>query len=103
MTRDGKPEVGIINVIDVWQAYTGKLTPRPLPAGSPEMKPPYSAHSNLRLLKIGTNLVAGILVRADSPIKSMADLKGKRLTWDFPAFPPNILLGLVCEPSWKDG
>lgn len=95
MTRDGKPEVGIINVIDVWQAYTGKLTPRPLPAGSPEMKPPYSAHSNLRLLKIGTNLVAGILVRADSPIKSMADLKGKRLTWDFPAFPPNILLGLT--------
>ena len=39
MSRNGKPEVGIINVIDVWQAYTGKLTPRPLPAGSPEMKP----------------------------------------------------------------
>ena len=95
MNRDGKPDIGIINVIDGWQAYTGKLTPRPLPAGSPEMKPPYAAHSNLRLLKVGTNLVAGILVRADSPYKSMADLKGKRLTWDFPAFPPNILLGLT--------
>lgn len=95
MNRDGKPAIGIINVIDGWQAYTGKLTPRPLPAGSPEMKPPYAAHSNLRLLKVGTNLVAGILVRADSPYKSMADLKGKRLTWDFPAFPPNILLGLT--------
>ena len=95
MNREGKPEIGIINVIDVWQAYTGKLTPRPLPPGSPEMKPPYSPHPNVRLLKVGTNLVAGILVRADSPIKSMADLKGKRLTWDFPAFPPNILMGLT--------
>ena len=94
MSRDGKPEVGIINAIDVWQAYTGKLTPRPLPPGSPEMKPPYAAHPNLRLLKLGTSLFAGILVRADSPIKSLADLKGKRLTWDFPAFPPNILAGL---------
>jgi TRAP transporter TAXI family solute receptor len=94
MSRDGKPEVGIINVVDVWQAYTGKLTPRPLPAGSPEMKPPYTPHPNLRLLKLGTNLFAGILVRADSPIKSLADLKGKRITWDFPAFPPNILSGL---------
>jgi hypothetical protein len=51
MNREGKPNVGIINVIDGWQAYTGKLTPRPLPAGSPEMKPPYTANSNLRLLK----------------------------------------------------
>jgi TRAP transporter TAXI family solute receptor len=95
MNRDGRPDIGIINVIDGWQAYTGKLTPRPLPAGSPEMKPPYSAHSNVRLLKVGTNLVAGILVRADSPYKTLADLKGKRFTWDFPAFPPNILLGLT--------
>lgn len=95
MNTDGKPAIGIINVIDGWQAYTGKLTPRPLPAGSPEMKPPYAAHPNIRLLKVGTNLVAGILVRADSPYKSLTDLKGKRLTWDFPAFPPNILLGLT--------
>lgn len=95
MNREGRPEIGIINVIDGWQAYTGKLTPRPLPAGSPEMKPPYVQHSNVRLLKIGTNLAAGILVRADSPIKSMTDLKGRRLTWDFPAFPSNILAGLT--------
>ena len=94
MNREGKPEIGIINVVDVWQAYTGKITPRPLPAGSPEMRPPYTPQPNLRLLKLGTNLFAGVLVRADSPIKSMADLKGKRLTWDFPAFPPNILSGL---------
>ena len=94
MNREGKPEVGIINAIDGWQAYTGKVTPRPLPAGSPEMKPPYSANPNLRLLKLGTNLFIGVIVRADSPIKSLADLKGKRIAWDYPAFPPTILAGL---------
>ena len=93
--REGKPEIGVINVTEIWQAYTGKITPRPLPAGAPEMKPPYGPHPNLRLLTLGTNLSLGILVRADSPIKSMADLKGKRLTWDFPAFPANILSGLA--------
>jgi uncharacterized protein len=95
MTQDGKPDIGIINVTEIWQAYTGKITPRPLPAGAPEMKPPYGPHPNLRLLKLGTNLALGILVRADSPIKSLADLKGKRLTWGFPAFPANILSGLA--------
>jgi len=94
MHREGQPEIGIINVIDVWQAYTGKITPRPLPFGSPEMKPPFTPHPNVRLLMMGTNLSVGILVRADSPFKSLADLKGKRLTWGFPAFPPNILAGL---------
>jgi TRAP transporter TAXI family solute receptor len=94
MNREGKPEVGIINVIDVWQAYTGNVTPRPLPAGAPEMKPRYKPQQNIRLLMMGSDLSVGILVRADSPIKSLADLKGKRLTWEYPAFPPNILAGL---------
>jgi len=94
MNRDGKPETGIINAIDAWQAYTGKITPRPLPPGAPEMRPPYNPNPNVRLLMLGTNLFTGILVRADSPIKSLADLKGKRLTWGYPAFPPNILVGL---------
>ena len=93
--REGKPEIGIINVTEIWQAYTGKITPEPLPAGAPVIKPPYGAHPNLRLLTLGTDLSLGILVRADSPMKSLADLKGKRLTWDFPAFPANILSGLA--------
>jgi TRAP transporter TAXI family solute receptor len=95
MTRDGKPNLGIINVSEVWQAYTGKITPEPLPPGAPKIKSRYSAHSDLRLLMLGTNLSLGILVRNDSSIKSLADLKGKRLTWDFPAFPANILSGLA--------
>ncbi len=95
MNREGKPEIGIINVIDIWQATTGKITPKPLPPGAPAMKPRYTPNKNIRLLLLGTNLVVGIVVRADSPIKTLADLKGKRLTWGFPAFPPNIMAGLA--------
>jgi len=95
MNKEGKPEIGIINVSEIWQAYTGKITPEPLPAGAPTIKSRYGAHPNLRLLTLGTNLSLGILVRADSTMKSLADLKGKRITWGFPAFPANILSGLA--------
>src|SRR3989338_4865458 len=54
INRGGIPDIGIINVTEIWQAYTGKITPRPLPAGAPEMKPPYGPHPNLRLLNLGT-------------------------------------------------
>lgn len=106
MNREGQPAIGIINVTDAWQAYTGKVTPRPLPAGAPEVKPPYSANSNLRLLTLGTDLFIGIPVRADSPMKSVADMKGKRMTWGYPAFPAGILAGLsllaTCGLSIQD-
>jgi TRAP transporter TAXI family solute receptor len=94
MNRGGKPEIGIVNIVETWQAFTGKVTPKPLPPGAPTMKPRYTPNKNIRLLKLGNNLTVGIIVRADSPIKSLADLKGKRLAWDFPAFPGNIMAGL---------
>jgi hypothetical protein len=99
MNREGKPEIGVVNVVETWQAFTGKVTPKPLPPGSPSMKPRYTPNKNIRLLMLGTNLTVGIIVRADSPIKSLADLKGKRLTWDFPAFPGNIMAGLATFAS----
>jgi TRAP transporter TAXI family solute receptor len=106
MSDGGVPDLGIINVSEIWQAYTGKLTPEPLPAGAPKLKSRYGPHPNLRLLMLGTNLSLGILVRNDSSMKSLADLKGKRLTWNFPAFPANILSGLAtlstAEVSIKD-
>ena len=106
MNREGKPEIGVINVSEVWQAYTGKVTPKPLPAGSPEIKPPYPPNSNLRLLMMGTDLAVGIPVRADSPIKSIADIKGKRVTGGYPAFPAGVLAVLsllaTCQVSIQD-
>ncbi len=94
MNSGGKPEIGIVSTVEAWNAFTGKITPRPLPPGSPKIKRRYTPNKNIRLLMLGTNLVVGIIVRADSPIKSLADLKGKRMAWDYPAFPGGITTGL---------
>ena len=96
MNDTGTPELGIMQMSEIWQAYTGKLAPNPeaIP-GDPRKGPPYQpASPNLRILLAGTTLRAGMLVRDDSPIKTMRDIKGKRMTWGFPAFPPNIEWGL---------
>lgn len=48
---------------------------------------------NLRLVAITSQLRTGIFVRKDSPIKSLADLKGKRVTWNFAQ--QNIIMPLM--------
>lgn len=96
MNAEGRPHLGILNAFELWQANTGRVTPKPLPPGSPDLKPPYKQpYENLRLLMMGTTMSGGILVREDSPIKTVADLKGKRLAWEYPAFPMNIHIGLA--------
>lgn len=40
---------------------------------------PYQKMSNLRILSVGTDLILGLAVRKDSAIKTVADLKGKRV------------------------
>ncbi|HGE69790.1 TPA: TAXI family TRAP transporter solute-binding subunit [Candidatus Poribacteria bacterium] len=97
MNDKGSPEIGIMQMSEIWQAYTGKLAPKPEPiSGDPRKGPPYSpACPNLRILIAGTHLRLSFLVRNDSPIKTMRDMKGKRMTWGFPAFPSNIEWGLA--------
>lgn len=97
MNSSGTPEIGIMQMTEIWQAYTSKVAPKPEPIpGDPRKGPPYSpASTNLRILIAGTYLRASFLVRADSPMKTMADMRGKRMTWGFPAFPPNIEWGLA--------
>lgn len=97
MNKMGKPELGIMQMSEIWQAYTGKLAPKPEPIpGDPRKGPPYSpASPNLRILLAGTHLRLSFLVRQDSPIKTMKDMRGKRMTWGFPAFPANIEWGLA--------
>lgn len=51
------------------------------------------ANPNLRLIAITSQLRTGIFVRKDSPIKSLADLKGKRVTWNFAQ--QNIIMPLM--------
>lgn len=43
-------------------------------------KPPYQKTPNIRTLSVGTDLILGLAVKGDSPIKTIADLKGKRVT-----------------------
>jgi len=96
MQKRGRPELGIMQMSEIWQAYTGKLAPEPEPIpGDPRKGPPYTpASPKLRILLAGTSLRVGFLVRDDSPIKTMEDMRGKRMTWGFPAFPSNIEWGL---------
>jgi len=46
---------------------------------------PYPHTPHLRLVMGGSPLIASLIVRADSDIKSADDLKGKRVAGDFPA------------------
>jgi len=97
MNKEGTPEIGIMQMSEIWQAYSGKLAPKPEPIqGDPRKEVPYSpASPNLRILIAGTYLRLSFLVRNDSPMKIMKDMRGKRMTWGFPAFPANIEWGLA--------
>ena len=48
---------------------------------------------NLRLIAITSQLRTGIFVRKDSPIKTLADIKGNRVTWNFAQ--QNIIMPLM--------
>jgi len=85
MTSAGKPEVGLLNSVEGWQALTGKATPKPLPEGMSIPAPYDKAYSNLRALMMGTDLTTGMLVKKDSKYQSASDLKGARIAWGFKA------------------
>lgn len=62
----GKAAFTLINVFDTHNAYTGK-------------KPDYKkAHRNLRLVSVGYENTGAALVRIESGINKVTDLKGKR-------------------------
>ncbi len=48
---------------------------------------------NLRLIAVTSQLRTGIFVRKDSPMKSLADMKGKRIAWNFAQ--QNIIMPLM--------
>ena len=75
----GELDFGIINAVDLGMAYQG---PQRLKVGGRNVFP----HSpQVRLVLRGGPLMFAFLVRKDSPIKTVADIKGKRLTGEYPA------------------
>ena len=95
MNKTGSPELGNASVLDAWWAYSGKITPKPLPGDPLGKKPFYETSPNLRTLVAGPNFTMGILVRADSPFKSLKDMAGKRL--GSPIGMPSSWAGVVAD------
>jgi uncharacterized protein len=62
----GDVDLGLATGYDLWLGVQGRE--------------PYEKMNNLRILTVGTDLILGLVVRKDSPIKTLADLKGKRVT-----------------------
>src|SRR2546425_6263421 len=78
LLNTGEVDFGLVNAVDLGLAYRGpsfKIGGR-----NPD---PHSPH--LRLVMRGSPLMVGLLVRKDSPIKVARDIKGKRMTGEYPA------------------
>jgi TRAP transporter TAXI family solute receptor len=71
VVNSGEVALGVMSANSAYQAFTGDN----------EQK---TAFHNLRLVRAGgASLMLGFLVRANGPIKSYADLKGKRISSEF--------------------
>ncbi|HEY1268442.1 MAG TPA: TAXI family TRAP transporter solute-binding subunit [Candidatus Binatia bacterium] len=75
----GELEFGMVNAVDMALAYNG---PDRLKIGG---RNPYPYTPGARLIMRGTPLQSSIVVRKDAPIKNIYDVKGKRVTGEYPA------------------
>jgi hypothetical protein len=78
LLNTGEVDFGLVNAVDMGLSYRG-------PAFKIGGRNPFPHAPNLRLVMRGSPLLVGLLVRKDSPIKTMADVKGKRMTGEYPA------------------
>jgi uncharacterized protein len=79
LLNSGELDFGINNFVDMALAYQG---PARLKIGG---RNPFPHIPNVRLVMRGSPFLVGLLVRKDSPIKTIQDIKGKRLTGEYPA------------------
>jgi TRAP transporter TAXI family solute receptor len=76
---NGEIDFGIVNAIETGLAYQG---PARLKVGG---KNPLPHVPNTRLIMRGSPLSVSMVVKKDSPIKTVHDVKGKRMTGEYPA------------------
>jgi len=74
----GELDLGVVNAVDMGMVYQGQK----LKVGG---RNPYPHVASARLLMRGSPLRSSLIVRKDSPIKTIADVKGKRVTGEYPA------------------
>ena len=76
---NGEIDFGVVNAVDMGLAYQG---PARLKVGG---RNPFPHVPNTRLLMRGSPLMASLVARKDAPIKTVYDVKGKRVTGEYPA------------------
>jgi TRAP transporter TAXI family solute receptor len=76
---NGEIDFGIINAVEMNFAYQG---PARFKVGG---KNPLPHVPNTRLIMRGSPLQVSLVVKKDSPIKTVYDVKGKRVTGEYPA------------------
>ncbi|TMA11114.1 MAG: TAXI family TRAP transporter solute-binding subunit [Deltaproteobacteria bacterium] len=79
LIETGELEFGMVNAVDMALAYQG---PDKLKIGG---RNPYPHTPSGRLIMRGSPLQSSLVVRKDSPIKTIHDVKGKRVTGEYPA------------------
>ncbi|HEY6027332.1 MAG TPA: TAXI family TRAP transporter solute-binding subunit [Pseudolabrys sp.] len=94
VVNTGEVPIGVMSASSAYQAFSGDN----------EQK---TAYRNLRLVRAGSaSLMLGFLVRKDGPIKTYADLKGKRISSDFGghlSIANSIEASLkIAGDTWKD-
>ena len=71
LVDSGEIDIGFANTLELWDAFHGK--------GTFDKRP----NPNLRTLAVVFPIKTGLFVRADSPIKSIKDMKGKTIAYGF--------------------
>lgn len=78
MFDTGELDFGVVNAVDMGMVYRG-------PKFQVGGRNPFPHVGNSRLIMRGSPLRSSFIVRKDSPIKSIKDVKGKRATGEYPA------------------
>src|SRR4029079_9750108 len=76
--ESGELDLGGVNAADMGMVYQGQK----LKVGG---RNPFPHVPSSRLIMRGSPLRSSLIVRKDSPIKTIADVKGKRVTGEYPA------------------
>lgn len=78
LLESGELEFGVNNAVDMGLVYRG-------PSFKIGGRNPFPHAPGLRVVMRGAPLLISPVVRRDSPIKTMQDVKGKRMTGEYPA------------------
>jgi len=78
LINTGEMEFGTVNAVDMGLTYRG-------PSYKIGGRNPFPHAPNVRLAMRGSPLMVGLLVRKDSPVRNVYDVKGKRMTGEYPA------------------